>query len=228
MQQTYRVTDPVENLKLQVVLRKRGAIIDRRRGSPESEVPQLSTGHPPKSRGGRDRRRGREADNCDSGGGSDDEPAVDASALVADEEPDDDRRGGRRRRSGQRASGAEEESGSGNAGEDDERRPLRVEEEEGALEEEVARATFGWQQKVFGRSEVQHMRRTEQERTHQSGGSGVLRRLLGRGRVGHVSAYIQEMLAQREREADERGQGSYRGETLHTRVHSEGFVDQAE
>ena len=224
MQTTYRVADPIGNLKLQVILRKRATVPDRWRSSQSSAAPATTVD---KSLRGKDRerQRGRELE-ADRVGSSGEYPSAAADG------PDDEegRRGRRPRgRTGKQRTDGEDEEDRDPTARDDETRPLRDEDVEDAqLEEEVARATLQWQQKIFGRSEVLRMRRLEQERAASSGGGGVLRRLLGRGRTEHVNAHIQEMLAQREREAEEEQRAPYRGETLYTRVHSEGFVDASE
>lgn len=165
--ETYRISDPIENLQLQVVLRKKKAI----------EMPKPTMELQPKTEGKSvpSRRRGLQTD---SGTAAEEEP------LQKDEHESGTGRTERRRRgrSESQTAGAPNDSGAVLAGKSAE----SEEHEEDDDTEEVARATFRWQAKVFGRSEVKGMRHAAEEQAARRG-SGVFSRLLNRGNELQVS-----------------------------------------
>ncbi|KAL1504677.1 hypothetical protein AB1Y20_008457 [Prymnesium parvum] len=185
---TYRIADPIENLQLQVILRKR-----KTRVSAPVDGAAKRKGSPP--------RRARELER---GAAAEETPLQD--------DPDDE--GGEE---GERRAAAPSADGAGD-------------EARGGADEdvvEVARTTFRWQTKAFSPTEVKTIRRLLDDQS--TGRSRVLSRLLGRAAESQVSTQMYKLLLAREREMEAAGQlDSYAGEILHTRIHSEGFFDEAE
>ena len=191
--QTYRVTDPIENLQLCVTLRRRATEGERKLNA---EVAAGGAKRP--ARRFKRPTLTKRASAADGGElGSDDE---DADAEAAEDAEDAD----------------------------GEARPLRVEREE----EETLLCpprTFRWQEKAFSRGEVRQIRESDEalERPRRASITGMAaelsRSMTGQGAVAALSSHFRAELERLDETARAGGQGSYEGETIYTRVHSERF-----
>ena len=204
--ETYRISDPISNLKLRVTLRRRGTLGQRRKpGEVErkAQPAQSRTKNPGK---------GNTSDSQDD---SDDEldgdNASDASAGSAGGGKRDARSKSARKRLALKAAASET-------------KPLKREEAEETRE--IAQATFLWQEKVYGRHEVEQIRRLKAGEAEND--RGFLRSLIAKPSSSFVQAQQIDAIAGLDLAARERGESEYAGELLHTRVHTEDVSDATE
>ena len=207
---TYRLADPIENMKLEVTLRKRGTRGERLVGEASDKPRRSRRGKKKKPKPERDQARRRRR-----------RPTGDDEAEErGEEEEDDDGDGDDDEGEDAEEEEEEEEEPLPEKPARSERLPLRGGEEED--DRTVATAVFHWQEKVFSPTEVSDVRQTKRE------GPGLLGRFFRGRRDDFARTRRRELLAQYDAETKARTGGDYQGQVLHSWVDWENDRDAAD